>query len=253
MWADGAIFALKFKTKHINKMKKIGILALAATLLFGSCTTSDQFSAAAGGGIVGGMIGSTIGWIFGGPRGSDAGSLVGVVAGAAIGAVATSPEVRERNSRDYDYSSDTYNRQGDVHYSTRAEEAEEIGREYANLEIVNLRFIDDNNNHAIDAGESSKIVFEVKNNGVGSIYNVAPAVAVSGSKHIVISPTAVIGEIPAGGSVRYSAEVFANKKLRDGEVEFTISFVKRNYQYTMTTFNLDTRARQRASKAKLYR
>lgn len=239
-------------------MKKICVYAISAVMLFGSCTTSDQFSAAAGGGLLGGIFGSAIGGLMGGPRGSDAGTVIGMIAGAAVGAAAASPEVRERGNGDYDYSSDTYNRRGNVRYSSRQEEAEEIGCEYANLEICNLRFIDANNNQAIDANENSKIAFEVRNKGVGTVYNIAPVLKVAGSKYIVISPTAVISEIPAGQSVRYSAEVYADKKLRDGSVTFTISFVKRNYEYTMSTFDLDTRAYvknkpSRNSGAEIYR
>ena len=75
--------------------------------------------------------------------------------------------------------------------------------------------------------------------------DIAPVLSVSGSKYIIISPTAIIGEVPAGRSVRYSAEVYATDKLRSGTVEFSISFAKRNYQYVMTTFELATREKVR--------
>ena len=214
-------------------------------LLFGSCTSSDQFGAAAGGGILGGIFGSAIGGLMGGPRGSDAGTVIGMVTGAALGVAATTPEVQERDYSRYDYTSDYYNRRSNVEYSTYSDEAKEMGREYANIEIRNLRFIDSNNNKAIDAGENCKIAFEVRNDGVGTIYNIAPVISVNGSKNIIISPTAVISEIPAGQSVRYTAEVYANNKLRDGKAEFTISFAKRNYQYIMTTFELNTMSRNK--------
>lgn len=226
-------------------MKKIAVYGLSALMLFGSCTSSDQIGAAAGGGLLGGIFGSAIGGLMGGPRGSDAGTVIGMVTGAALGAAAASPEVQQRDYRRYDYTSDYYNRRSSVEYSTYSDEAKEMGREYANIEIRNLRFIDSNNNKAIDAGENCKIAFEVKNNGVGTLYDIAPVISVSGSKNIVISPTAVISEIPAGQSVRYTAEVYANNKLRDGEVEFTISFAKRNYQYVITTFNLATSSRNK--------
>ena len=98
---------------------------------------------------------------------------------------------------------------------------------------------------AIDAAENSKIVFEVKNNGAGTIYDIAPVISVTGSKHIVISPTAVISYIDAGQSIRYSAEVYADRKLRDGIADFTISFARGDYLYNMTSFQLATRARRR--------
>ena len=252
LWID-CTFASRKPTKIALKMKKIGIYALSAVLLFGSCTTSDQFGAAAGGGIIGGIFGSAIGGLMGGPRGSDAGTVIGMVVGGALGAAAASPEAEEYRRSKYEHKTDVYNRRDDVTYSTQEEEAREVGREYADVEIVNLRFIDNNNNQAIDAGENCKIAFEVKNNGPRAIYDVAPVIKVSDSKHIMISPTAVIGEIPAGESVRYTAEVYANRKLRSGSAEFTISFAKRRYQYTMSTFELDTRAKGAASKANIYR
>ncbi len=237
-------------------MKKISIYAMSAVLLLGSCTSADQFSYGAAGGLVGGIFGSAIGGLMDGPRGSDAGTVIGMVTGAAIGVAAASTQVQERGTSDYDYTSDNYNRRSRVTYSSRAEEAEEMGREYANIQISNLRFIDSNNNQAIDAGENCKITFEVKNNGAGSVYNIAPVLSVSGSKHIAISPTAVIAELEPGEAVRYSAEVCADSKLGDGRVQFTISFVKKNYEYTMSTFELDTRRYvkpARTSKAHIYR
>ena len=226
-------------------MKKAIVYGLSSLMLLGSCTSSDQLGAAAGGSLLGGIFGSAIGGLMGGPRGSDAGVVIGMVTGAALGVAATSPEVQQRDYRSYDYTSDVYNRRSSVEYSTYSDEAKELGREYANLEVRNIRFIDSNNNRAIDAGENCKIVFEVRNRGVGTIYNIAPVISVKGSKNIVVSPTAVISEIRAGQSVRYTAEVYAGDRQRDGQVEFTISFAKRNYQYVMTTFELATSSRNK--------
>ena len=71
-------------------MKKLGIFALSAALLFSSCESSDQFGAAAGGSFLGGIFGSAIGGLMGGPRGSDAGTVIGMIAGAAVGAASAS-------------------------------------------------------------------------------------------------------------------------------------------------------------------
>ncbi len=226
-------------------MKKIFVYGLSAMVLLGGCTSSDQLGAVAGGGLLGGIFGSAIGGLMGGPRGSDAGTVIGMVAGAALGAAATSPEVQERDYSGYDYTSDRYNRRSTVEYSSFSDEAREMGREYADIEIRNLRFIDTNSNKTIDAGENCKIAFEVRNKGAATIYNIAPVISVKGTKCIIISPTAVISEIPSGQSVRYTAEVYANDKLRNGVAEFTVSFAKRNCQYVMTTFELATSSRNK--------
>lgn len=224
-------------------MKRLTIFALSAALILSGCGSSDQLGAAAGGGMFGAIFGSAIGGLMGGPRGSDIGTVIGMATGAAAGAAATAPKERGRST--YDYSTDTYNRSSKVVYSSRGEEAERIGREFADVEISNLRFVDKNNNQSIDAGESCKIVFEVKNNGARTIYDVAPVLSVSGTKHVVISPTAVISYIDAGQAVRYSAEVYANRRLRNGQADFTISFAKGDYLYNMTSFQLATRSRRK--------
>lgn len=223
-------------------MKKLSIFAISAALLFSSCETSDQFGAAAGGGILGGIFGSAIGGLMGGHRGADAGAAIGIIAGAAMGAASAAP--KERGTSDYDYTTDTYNRHSKVVYSSRGEDADRMGREFAKVEIQNLRFVDSNNNQAIDAGENSKIVFEVKNNGSHTIYDIAPIISVRGTKHIIISPTAVISYIDAGQAVRYTAEVYGKRQLRNGVAEFTISFAKGDYLYNMTSFQLATRGRK---------
>ena len=223
-------------------MKKLGIFAISAALLFSSCETSDQFGAAAGGGLLGGIFGSAIGGLMGGPRGADAGAAIGIIAGAAMGAASAAPT--ERGRSDYDYTTDTYNRHSKVIYSSRGEDADRMGREFAKVEIQNLRFVDRNNNQAIDAGENCKIVFEVKNNGSHTVYDLAPIISVNGTKHIIISPTAVISYIDAGQAVRYTAEVYGKRQLRNGVAEFTISFAKGDYLYNMTSFQLATRGRR---------
>lgn len=210
--------------------------------MLSSCQTPEQFGAATTGGFFGGIFGSAIGGLFGGPRGADAGTLIGMVTGAAVGAAVTSPEAREY--RDYDYTSDSYSRRRNIEYSTHSREAEEMGREYANLEVENLRFVDANSNKTIDAGENCRLVFEIKNKGANTIYDIAPVITINGTKAIIVSPTAVISEIGPGKGVRYSAEVYANKRLRTGVADFTISFVKGDYKYTMTTFQLATRGRK---------
>ena len=49
----------------------------------------------------------------------------------------------------------------------------------AQLKLRKIRFIDDNRNHAIDGGESSKIIFEIMNEGKKPVYDVVPVVETS--------------------------------------------------------------------------
>ena len=97
------------------------------------------------------------------------------------------------------------------------------------LKLRKIRFIDDNRNHAIDGGESSKIIFEIMNEGRNPVYDVVPIVETVGKvKHIGISPTVMIEEILPGEGIRYTATVYAGSKLKDGEVTFRVAVSDEN-------------------------
>ena len=84
-------------------------------------------------------------------------------------------------------------------------------------------------NHAIDGGESSKIIFEIMNEGRNPVYDVVPIVETVGKvKHIGISPTVMIEEILPGEGIRYTATVYAGSKLKDGEVTFRVAVSDEN-------------------------
>ena len=100
---------------------------------------------------------------------------------------------------------------------------------YRGLKLRKIRFIDDNRNHAIDGGESSKIIFEIMNEGRNPVYDVVPIVETVGKvKHIGISPTVMIEEILPGEGIRYTATVYAGSKLKDGEVTFRVAVSDEN-------------------------
>ena len=122
-------------------MKKTLFTALTATaLLMSSCQSMNQFYGAATGASIGGMFGSAIGGLSDGPRGSDLGTVVSMAVGGIIGAAATAPKTDDGNYRSsdyyYDYDMDDY-RQNNA-YSP-----------YANIEIAEMRFVDENNNRAM--------------------------------------------------------------------------------------------------------
>lgn len=70
--------------KGVFSLKRISVLAVAATVLLGSCDTYTGAGAYAGAAL-GSVLGSAIGGIAGGPRGADYGTMVGMAVGAAVG------------------------------------------------------------------------------------------------------------------------------------------------------------------------
>ena len=111
---------------------------------------------------------------------------------------------------------------------------------YRDLQIENLRFVDKNSNRTIDAGERAKLVFEIRNAGPTTVYNVTPVVGVTGTKKVMVSPTAIVASIAPGRSVRYTAELYGKPSLRRGMADFTISFAYGQYLYTVRSFQLQT-------------
>jgi len=213
-------------------MKKTVFSALMATaLLLSSCQSMNQFYGAATGASLGGMFGSAIGGLADGPRGSDLGTVAGMAIGGIIGAAATAPKTDNGNYRSsdyyYDYDRDDY-RQNNA-YSP-----------YASIEIEELRFVDDNNNRALDAGEHAKLVFIIRNTGRDYVYDIAPVITVSGTKQIYLSPTAIVKELGPGKAVRYQSEVVATNKLKNGTADFSIGFSNGDQLYTLRSFQLRT-------------
>jgi len=202
-------------------MKKILLLLLSAMVLTSCYTTSMQGSPAAvsAGASIGGVLGSIVGDRAGGYNGSQFGALVGTVAGAVVGNVVTTP--RKEKIMD-----------GQV-------EACDV---MSGVKVTNIRFIDDNRNHVIDAGESCKLVFELVNEGEVPVYNVVPVVEeLSGMKHIAISPSAQVAYMAVGDRIRYTATIVGGKKLKSGNAMFRIYTTESNGTMSeMREFSLPT-------------
>ncbi len=188
------------------------ILLLSAVLTLSSCyTTSMQGSPAAvsAGASIGGMLGFVLGERAGGWNGSQFGALVGTVAGAAIGNAVTTPRTERVIVDDKPSTAPYYAPSG--------------------LQITNIRFIDDNRNHTIDAEENCKLVFDILNDGDVSAYNISPIVEeVSGMKHIGISPSVQVSYLPQGDRVRYTASIVGGKRLKTGEAVFRVYTIESN-------------------------
>lgn len=206
-----------------------GLLALV--LLLSSCQSMGQFYGTATGASIGGIFGSAIGGMADGPRGHDLGTVVGMAVGGIIGAAATAPKTDDGNYRSsdyyYDYGVDDYRQNNS--YSP-----------FVNIEIEELRFVDENNNRALDANEHAKLVFIMRNTGRDYVYDIAPVITVSGTKEIYLSPTAIVKELGPGKAVRYQSEVIATKKLKNGTADFSIGLSDGDKLYTMRSFQLRT-------------
>lgn len=212
-------------------------LALMIPLLFSSCTSYDSWNRTTTGMTLGAFFGSTVGGIIGGYRGSDIGTLVGGAAGAAIGAASAEKneqqraEAYERRNQErydrYDHHEERYgddasrHRNGQVGYG-RYDNSSESFASLNGLEISNLTFADYNGDHTLQPGERAQITFDLYNNSGRTLFNIAPVVACD-YKRVNISPTAIIGELPAGRAMRYQAEVVARSNARERDVVFQIA------------------------------
>lgn len=207
---------------------------LVSALMMSSCQSMNQFYGVTTGASIGGMFGSAIGGIADGPRGSDMGTVVGMAIGGIIGAAATAPKTDDGNYRSsdyyYDYDMDDY-RQNNA-YSP-----------YVNIEIAELRFVDENNNRALDANEHAKLVFIMRNTGRDYVYDIAPVITVSGTREIYLSPTAIVKELGPRKAVRYQCEIIATRKLKNGTAAFSIGLSDGDKLYTMRSFELRTNKR----------
>ncbi len=217
-------------------MKKLIIASMAVLMVTGtSCQSSQQFYGTMTGASVGGLFGSAIGGLTDGWHGRDAGQLVGMVVGGAVGAAVTAPKTESGDYSSSNYPSDNY---GSGYYQSSNNSP------YMDLSVDNVRFADENNSRSLEANERAQLTFEVRNNGDNYFYDVAPVITVTGTKHILISPTAIISELAPGGAVRYKAEVMGGKKLSNGVAAFNISFSDGNLMYMMRSFQLQTYKRK---------
>ena len=190
------------------------------------------------GGAIGGLVGdSRHGW-RGSYRGSAIGSIVGTLAGAAIGGALTAPKSREENRANYPVEQ-VY---AEPDYTQSALSSDYTQSALSSLYIRNIRFIDNDRDHVISSGESSKIIFEIMNGGNEIAYNVIPSVTeISGMKHLHISPSILVEQILPGNGVKYTATVTAGKRIKTGTATFRLAVTDtRGQMYDHKEFTLNT-------------
>lgn len=229
-------------TRFTTLMKHPLLLFLACSLSLSSCTSYDSWNRTTTGMSLGGMFGSAIGGILGGPRGADVGMLLGGATGAAVGAASAEKAQEERTTRYESYAEpysdyDNYGRSRDERRSNgknrtaRSTDDVRYGRydDYAltavpsDLEVRNVTFADADGNHVLTPGERAYITFEIHNRSTSLARNVAPILSCDYSR-INISPTAIIGDLPAGSGIRYRATVVARRNARARTLGFDIAF-----------------------------
>ena len=155
------------------------------------------------------------------------------------------------DDRIYEYNDDAYNGQ----YSASKPQnvtPSEIATEGNNnlgfkinptVEIRNARFVDNNRDGLLSAGEECKIIFEVRNNSAEILYDVQPLVTeTSGNRHIYVSPGIHVESIAAGKGIRYTAMVKADNRLKDGTATFRIAVAQGNNKIVsqVKEFNITT-------------
>ncbi len=95
-----------------------------------------------------------------------------------------------------------------------------------NVEIVNARFVDDNENGTLNRNETCKLIFEIMNRGTQPVYDVVPTVVeTTENKHIFISPSIHVERIDPGRGVRYTAMIQADGRLKGDVARFCVSVI----------------------------
>lgn len=227
------------------------------------------------GGLSGGPRGSDMGTIIGMAGGAVVGAVIGSQADKAQAdreaayqqdrverrsgsdysntPVTDNPEIFDSNNggddRLYDFKGKDYTGDYSAQQPTTSMPSatvEELGARFSyspTLEIVNARFVDDNEDNCLNRNETCKVIFEIVNRGHKPVYDVVPTVVeTTGNKHIFISPSIHVEKISPGSGVRYTAMVKADRKLKDGMARFCVSVIHEGKSISkVNEFNIPTK------------
>ena len=167
--------------------------------------------------------------------------------------VTDNPEIFDSNNggddRLYDFKGKDYTGDYSAQQPTTSMPSatvEELGARFSyspTLEIVNARFVDDNEDNCLNRNETCKVIFEIVNRGYKPVYDVVPTVVeTTGNKHIFISPSIHVEKISPGSGVRYTAMVKADRKLKDGMARFCVSVIHEGKSISkVNEFNIPTK------------
>lgn len=280
---NSCTFAVEFNDWVMKKVILLMLCSSLVMGSCDTYTGSGAYAGGSIGSILGSAIGGLSGGPRGSDMGTIIGMAGGAVVGAVIGSqadqaqadreaayqqdrverrsgsdysnapVTDNPEIFDSNNggddRLYDFKGKDYT--GD--YSAQqpitsmpTATVEELGARFfysPTLEIVNARFVDDNEDNCLNRNETCKVIFEIVNRGHEPVYDVVPTVVeTTGNKHIFISPSIHVEKISPGSGVRYTAMVKADRKLKDGMARFCVSVIHEGKSISkVNEFNIPTK------------
>lgn len=280
---NSCTFAAELNDRVMKKVILLMLCSSLVMSSCDTYTGSGAYAGGSIGSILGSAIGGLSGGPRGSDMGTIIGMAGGAVVGAVIGSqadkaqadreaayqqdrlerrsgsdysnapVTDNPEIFDSNNggddRLYDFKGKDYT--GD--YSAQqpitsmpTATVEELGARFSyspTLEIVNARFVDDNEDNCLNRNETCKVIFEIVNRGHEPVYDVVPTVVeTTGNKHIFISPSIHVEKISPGSGVRYTAMVKADRKLKDGMARFCVSVIHEGKSISkVNEFNIPTK------------
>lgn len=280
---NSCTFAVEFNDWVMKKVILLMLCSSLVMSSCDTYTGSGAYAGGSIGSILGSAIGGLSGGPRGSDMGTIIGMAGGAVVGAVIGSqadkaqadreaayqqdrverrsgsdysntpVTDNPEIFDSNNggddRLYDFKGKDYTGDYSAQQPTTSmptATVEELGARFSyspTLEIVNARFVDDNEDNCLNRNETCKVIFEILNRGHEPVYDVVPTVVeTTGNKHIFISPSIHVEKISPGSGVRYTAMVKADRKLKDGMARFCVSVIHEGKSISkVNEFNIPTK------------
>lgn len=280
---NSCTFAVEFNDWVMKKVILLMFCSSLVMSSCDTYTGSGAYAGCSIGSILGSAIGGLSGGPRGSDMGTIIGMAGGAVVGAVIGSqadqaqadreaayqqdrverrsvndygnapVTDNPEIFDSNNggddRLYDFKGKDYTGDYSAQQPTTSmptATVEELGARFSyspTLEIVNARFVDDNEDNCLNRNETCKVIFEIVNRGHEPVYDVVPTVVeTTGNKHIFISPSIHVEKISPGSGVRYTAMVKADRKLKDGMARFCVSVIHEGKSISkVNEFNIPTK------------
>lgn len=280
---NSCTFAAELNDRVMKKVILLMLCSSLVMSSCDTYTGSGAYAGGSIGSILGSAIGGLSGGPRGSDMGTIIGMAGGAVVGAVIGSqadqaqadreaayqqdrverrsgsdysntpVTDNPEIFDSNNggddRLYDFKGKDYTGDYSAQQPTTSmptATVEELGARFSyspTLEIVNARFVDNNEDNCLNRNETCKVIFEIVNRGHEPVYDVVPTVVeTTGNKHIFISPSIHVEKISPGSGVRYTAMVKADRKLKDGMARFCVSVIHEGKSISkVNEFNIPTK------------